>query len=303
MSIVVVQGLTKTFGRKKTIEDISFKVESGEFFGIIGPDKAGKSTILNILMDFIPPSKGSAEIFRLNCQEESDEIKKDIGFIPAFPGFYDNMKISKILRMVKKFYPDNYDPEYEKLLCERFKINPKKKAGQLTYSAQKRLCIVTALMHKPKLIIMDEPTVGLDPIMYNRFYETLFELKEKGTSAIVTAQHLGDIESICDVATILREGEIIETKKISHINKNRGKFIHVSVEGDISEMMLSLGAKEYMKKNGVVSFIYKSDVNRLIKSLAKFKIDDLKMEDLPIESEFSSYNDTIFIKEEELLPV
>lgn len=296
MSVITVYGLTKSFGRKKAINNLNFKVDSGDFFGLVGPNKSGKSTTLNLLMDFIPPTKGYAEIFRMNCQDESDEIKKSVGYIPSTPAFYDDLKVSSILRMIRKFYYDKYDENYEEFLCERFNINPKKRVGQLTFSAQKRLAIVSAVVRKPKLLLMDEPTLGLDPIMYNRFFETMFELKEDGATAIIADQNLNTIEDLCNIISIMREGEILETKSISQIKKKRGKYVHVSVEGDISDMILSLGAKKFMKKDGVVSFIYNSDVNRLIKSLAKFKIDDISMEDMPIENEFSCYQDTIFVK-------
>lgn len=297
MNVITVSGLTKSFGRHKAVDNLNFKVDSGDFFGLVGPNKSGKSTTLNLLMDFVSPTKGTAEIFGMNCQDGSDEIKKQVGYIPSHPAFYDEMKVSSILKMVKQFFYESYDTNIEEFLCERFNINPKKRVGQLTFSAQKRLAIVCAVVRQPKLILMDEPTLGLDPIMYNRFYETMFELQEDGVTAIMADQQLSNIEDICNVVAVIREGEILESKSLTQIKKKRGKFVHVAVEGDISDMMLSLGAKQFMKKDGVVSFIYNSDVNRLIKSLAKFKIDDLSMEDMPIENELSSYNDAIYYKE------
>lgn len=309
MSVVTTYGLTKSFGRKKAVNDLNFVVNSGDFFGLVGPDKSGKSTLLNLLMDFIPPTRGYAEIFRQNCRDESEEIKKVVGYIPHHPTFYDDVKVKSILRMIKQFYPATYDETYIEFLCERFNINLGKKAGRLSDGAQKRLAIVCALARRPKLLLMDEPTQGLDPIMYNRFFETMLELKEDGITTIIADKHLSGVEDLCNVVTIIREGEIVESKSISQIKKKRGKLVHVSVEGDISDMMLSLGAKKFTKKDGIVSFVYNSDVNRLIKSLAKFKVDDVTMEDIPLESEFISYNDTVFVrgasgekqKEEELL--
>ncbi|MDR2655620.1 MAG: ABC transporter ATP-binding protein [Oscillospiraceae bacterium] len=290
MSILTTLSLTKKYGRKTAIRDINVQVDEGAFFGLIGPNGSGKSTFFNILMDFVRPTKGNATIFDLDCQDSGKELKTQVGYVPAVPAFYDFMKVDKLLEYTKNFY-GYVDLEYLDSLCERFQINRNKKISAMGFSDKKKLALATALLHKPRILLLDEPLAGLVPIIRRRFLDTIQELHESGVTVVYGSQELNEAGHLCDIVALMNEGIIIETKEVADKGHARGKVVELQVEGDISELVMSLGAERFMKRSDTVSFNYYSDMDRLIKSLAKYVVHDIRVTDVPLENDLMTYKD------------
>jgi ABC-2 type transport system ATP-binding protein len=162
MNIIEVEHLTKTYGTARGIEDISFHVDEGEIFGFIGPNGAGKSTTIRILMSFIYPTGGSAKIFGKDCIKYGSEIKRDIGYLPSEVFYYDKMKVIDLLKYSASYYKKDCSKKIHEL-AERMDLDLNKKIDDLSYGNRKKVGIVQGLLHEPKLVILDEPTGGLDP--------------------------------------------------------------------------------------------------------------------------------------------
>lgn len=290
LSLLTTKDLCKNYGKTHAIKDINIKIFEGDVFALIGPKGSGKSTLINVLLDFIRPTKGSAQIFDMDCQADSHEIKKFVGYMPSNINFYNNMKVYQILEYSMNFY-ENIDQPYVESLCDILKIDLNKKFKQLSLNHKKRVALANSLIHKPRLLIMDEPLAGLSHSTEEIFLEIIARLRKQGVSILYAGENLWEIENLCDSIAIIQDGQILESKDIDQIDTKRGKYVQVIVDGDIQELAMSLGAEEYMKKDGIISFVYYSDVDRLIKSLSKHTVYDLKIENVSLEKTLISYAD------------
>ena len=182
MSAIKTENLTKYYGKARGIENLNLCVEEGEFFGFIGPNGAGKSTTIRTLLGLIQPSSGRAEIFgRAIDTGKKTEILKDIGYLPSESMFYAGMRVKDILKLSADLHKKNCKAEAD-ILCERLQLDVQKKVEELSFGNRKKVGIVCALQHNPRLLILDEPTSGLDPLMQREFFEILQERNQKGAT-------------------------------------------------------------------------------------------------------------------------
>lgn len=177
--VIVLDGLTKSYGKHRGIENISFSVERGEIFGFIGPNGAGKSTTIRTLMGLLKPTGGSASVFGLDCSRHAAEIAKKTGYLPSENCYYNNLKVKEMLQYTAQLYGMDCRDRMEEL-AERLDLDLSRKIGNLSLGNKKKVGIVSALLPSPQLLIMDEPTSGLDPLVQQTFYEILREENKGG---------------------------------------------------------------------------------------------------------------------------
>jgi ABC-2 type transport system ATP-binding protein len=212
--------VSKKYGRKIGIRGIDLTVNTGDIFGLIGPDNAGKSTILRILMNFVYPSDGEIIIFGLDATKEAKEIKKDVAYVPAEAYFYHNMKAGKYIRLMTKMHHQKVNDRYDDLI-KLFEIDPKEKFEMMDRSDQKKVALAAALSIEPKLLLLDEPTRGLDAAMKNRLYQYLTEMQANGTTIIITGRDVDEIYGLCNKIAIIENGEItVDDKAFALENPN-----------------------------------------------------------------------------------
>ena len=207
MNAVSTHNLTKYYGKSRGIVDVSLSVEQGDFFGFIGPNGAGKSTTIRTLLGLISPTNGSAEIFGRNISEKRTEILSDIGYLPSETLFYGGMRIKDILRLSADLRKKDCTQEAKKL-CERLELDTSRKIDELSLGNRKKVGIVCALQHKPKLYILDEPTSGLDPLMQREFFALLKERNDEGATVFLSSHILSEIQQHCNHAAVIRDGKI-----------------------------------------------------------------------------------------------
>src|SRR5690625_4598534 len=180
MPIVDLQNLTKYYKKNRGIVDVTFSIEEGEIFGFIGPNGAGKSTAIRTLLNFIYPTSGSATIFGYDIVAESRQIRQKVGYLPAEIHYYDDMRVIDLLRYSARFYRlENSDKRIRKL-ADRLDLDLRRKIEDLSFGNRKKTGIAQAMLHEPRLLILDEPTGGLDPLMQNVFFDMLEEERNKG---------------------------------------------------------------------------------------------------------------------------
>lgn len=288
MNVIETNKLSKTYGKSRGIDNISLEVKGGEIYGFVGPNGAGKSTTIRLLLNFIYPVSGSGKIFNKDIVKESKEIKKLIGYVPSEVRFYDDMKVKEVIEYACSFYEKvNMDEIYT--LCDVFEMDLHKKMRELSLGNKKKVAIVQALVNNPKLIILDEPTGGLDPLMQKKLFDTLKALRKRGTTIFLSSHNLMEVENLCQRVAVIKEGKIIDIIEIEKERENSGHKIIIKGE-KIDELLIkNIGGKEVNNLQGNISFMYYDDINKLIKELSNYKINKLLISEKTLEDKFMKY--------------
>lgn len=210
MIAVNLNQLSKKYGRRIGISGIDLTINEGEIFGLIGPDGAGKSTILRILMNFINPSDGDAEVFDMDVVDETKHIKKDTVYVPAEVYFYNRLKASKYINLTMKAHHCKKDEHFKEIM-QAFEINPKERFEDMDRSEQKKMALATAIAVEPRLLLLDEPLRGLDANIQNRLFDYLMDLQDNGTTILITGRDSEEIAPICNRMAVIENGEITVT--------------------------------------------------------------------------------------------
>lgn len=288
MNIIETKNLTKNYGKNRGIQDINISVKEGEIFGFIGPNGAGKSTTIKTLLNFIYPTSGSSKILGMDIVEDSSKIKEYIGYVPSEVRYYDDVKVKDIIKYSKSFYPKT-DQEYVDKICNELELDVNKKMGELSLGNKKKVSIAQALIHSPKLLILDEPTNGLDPLMQNKLFNILLKEKEKGNTVFLSSHNLTEVQNLCDRACVIKDGKIIDIIEIEKETSKLNLKITLTSSDITKEIILALSSKLLSNKENTYTFTYSKDIDTLIKEISKFKIDELLIEKENLEDTFLDY--------------
>ena len=208
MSIIEVNNLTKYYGKARGIVDVSFNVEEGEIFGFIGPNGAGKSTTIRLFCSLIYPSSGEAKIFGKDCIKYGPEIRQEIGYLPSEVFYYEGMKVLELLKYSASFYKkDCTERIYE--LSDLMELDLKRRIDDLSYGNKKKVGIVQGLLHEPKLLFLDEPTLGLDVAARKKIWEHISALRKRGMTIFMTTHYMEEADEYCDRVAIIDNGRIV----------------------------------------------------------------------------------------------
>ena len=277
--------LTKSYGRARGIIDLNLTVPTGEFFGFIGPNGAGKSTTIRTLLGFIAPTGGSARVLGMDIRTKREDILRAVGYLPSEAVFHPGMKVRDVLKLSAGLRGLNC-AERARQLCERMQLDPARKVEQLSFGNRKKVGIVCALQHDPKLLILDEPTSGLDPLMQREFFRILGELHAAGTTVFLSSHVLSEIQRNCSRAAIIREGRIIACDRVEKLTQASAR--RVNIHGAVQLEGLT-GVRDLHADNQGASFLYSGDVNALIRALANQRISDLTVSEPDLEEIFLHY--------------
>lgn len=280
--------LTKNYGKSRGVIDINLKVNEGEFYGFIGPNGAGKSTTIRLLFNFIYPTSGSAKIFGKDSVKESKDIKEEVGFVPSEVNYYKNMKVSDILNYAQSFKSEK-DMDRLEELCKIFEVEKNKLVGELSLGNRKKVAIIQALLNRPRLLILDEPTNGLDPLMQKKLFEILVEENKKGTTIFFSSHNLTEVQRFCHRVAIIREGKLVEVKKVDELLGVNVSKVTITSKDDLKALLKNKHIAQITQEADTVSFLYNGDINILIKELCSIKIKELKIEEPALEDTFMSY--------------
>ena len=287
MNILEIKNLTKYYGNILGVKDLSLTLKQGEIFGFIGPNGAGKSTTIHLIMNLINKTEGTILLNGKEIVKNDVNLKEIIGYLPSEIHLYEDLTVKEMLNYHETFYKQNI----HKRRCElvkKLKLDETKKIEDLSLGNLKKLGIVLAFMHSPKLLILDEPTSGLDPIMQNTFYELLKEEKKKGTTIFYSTHILNEVSKVCDRVGIIKEGKLIKIETTKEIrNKN---FTFVKIESsEIDKIITDLKLDENLKVDNKIRFKNEFSSDTLIKKLAKYKIDNILIEEATLEDIFMHY--------------
>ena len=285
MEAIEMKGLTKIYRKRAALDNVQLTVEQGERFGFIGPNGAGKSTTIKLLLDFIKPSKGSARIFGLDAQKDSESLKRIIGYVPSDVHYYSNLTVEEILMMTGKFHHIQNIKEMMAYYVERFALEPKKKMKDLSLGNRKKVAIVNSLLFHPQLLILDEPTNGLDPLMQHRLFEELNYHNKEGATIFISTHNLPEVEAFCTRTAFIREGKIISVEDMAS-GYQPGKVVTRTGSAIVTEDFESKGYRVLSRTDRVVSLLYKDNVNQILADMSSLDLEDIEIRNQNLEEKF-----------------
>jgi len=288
MSIIEVSHLTKYYGKSRGIVDVSFKENEGEIFGFIGPNGAGKSTTIRLLLSLIHPTSGSARVFGKDVVTDGPEIRRDIGYLPSEVFYYEGMKVIDLLKYSASFYKRDCTQRMNEL-SEIMELELNRRISDLSYGNKKKVGIVQGLLHSPKLLFLDEPTAGLDPLMQRKFFDLIRAENSRGVTVFFSSHILGEVQRLCTRVGIIRDGRIVEISDIRTLQKNNYKKIQVSAKGLTSTAFNIPGVTNIQAENNTLHFFFKGDINEVVKKVSSLKVVDLTIEEPTLEEIFMHY--------------
>ena len=285
MNAIETRGLTKYYGKARGIIDLDLTVEEGEFFGLIGPNGAGKSTTIRTLLGLISPTGGSASVLGLDIHKEKPQLLSRVGYLPSEITFYPGMKVSQVLRLSARLRNKNCDREAAEL-CSRLQLDVSRRVEDLSLGNRKKVGIVCALQHSPELLILDEATSGLDPLMQREFFEILQERNREGTTVFLSSHVLSEIQHNCSRAAIIRGGKIVASGAVSELADSGARRVQLRGQLDLTGLT---GIRGLSQAGDSMSFLYSGDLPALLGRLAQGKVQDLTIAEPDLEEIFLHY--------------
>lgn len=270
MNAIEIRGLTKNYGKKRGVENLDLVVEEGDIFGYLGPNGAGKSTTIRCLLGLTHFRQGEILVQGMDVRRQKEEILREVGYMPSEAQFYPTMKVRDVIRYAADMRGMDCRQEAEKL-CERLQVDGNKRVEELSLGNRKKVSIVCAMQHTPRLFLFDEPTSGLDPLMQAEFFKLVLEYNRKGTTVFLSSHVLPEVKKYCRHAAILREGRLIRTDTVENLTRTNAKHIR----------MVRDGVEE--------DFVYRGDLNTLLRDLAAQDISDIVIEEPELEETFMHF--------------
>ena len=285
MDAIRTTELTKNYGKARGITGLNLRVAEGELFGFIGPNGAGKSTTIRTLLGLISPSSGRAEVLGRDVLSDKKALLQRVGYLPAETVFYPGMRVGEVLKLSAGLRKRDCTGEARRL-CERFQLDVSRKVDELSLGNRKKTAIVCALQHRPELLILDEPTGGLDPLMQREFFDVLRERNREGTTVFLSSHVLSEIQRSCTRAAIIRAGRLIACGSVEELSRTNAK--RVTVHGSAEIETLS-GVRDLRRGENSASFLYSGGMNELLRVLAAGCVSDLSVSEPDLDEIFLHY--------------
>jgi len=288
MNAIELSSLSKFYGNQCGIDSVSFTVKKGEIFGFIGPNGAGKSTTIRTLLGLLKATSGKAEIMGIDIGNEGAMIREKIGYLPSEVDYYSEMSSKELLlyhaAMYKVVDVENKIQE----LATYFQLELDRPIDDLSYGNKKKCAIIQSVLHDPEVLILDEPTGGLDPLMQNRFFELLERQNKKGVTIFFSSHVLSEIQRMCDRAAIIRDGKIMAVEDISTLLSKQMKMVRL-VTTSVNNIILPVGALNHHQSGQKHTFDYVGPTQDLVTWLSSQSIIDVTLSEPDLERIFMNY--------------
>jgi ABC-2 type transport system ATP-binding protein len=289
---IETEALTKRYGRHRGIEDVSFAVGAGEVFGFLGPNGAGKTTTIRTLLDLIHPTAGSARIFGLDSRRDSVAIRARLGNLPGDFGFGREATGREALRLLSRVRGVDGGARAEEL-AQRFRADLDRPLGQLSRGNRQKIGLILATFHQPELLILDEPTGGLDPLMQEEFLALVAEERERGAAVFLSSHELDEVQRVCDRVGIVRGGRLVAVERIAELLGKARRHFTVELADPVGlERLRSLpGVAEFEIAGSRATFTAGGDLDAVVRELAGHHVHDLEATHPSLEEVFLGYYD------------
>lgn len=291
MSVIEISHITKDYGSRRGVFDVSFSVKEGEVLGFLGPNGAGKTTTIRQLMGFIRPDSGTLSILSMDCFKDADKIEKSLGYLPGEIAFMDAMSGMEFIHFVGKMKGMKDFKRAEELM-EMFELNAAGKLKKMSKGMKQKIGIVCAFMNtEANILILDEPTSGLDPLMQNRFVELILEEKKKGKTILMSSHMFEEIERTCDRAVIIRQGEVVAIEEMEKLKEGRQKILEVTFQEPAMAAGFAAGIPKAIYESGSQTVTVKAGKNldTVVKKAGEYTVMDLNVRTQSLEEFFMHF--------------
>ena len=287
---IEIDNLTKLYGDHRAISNINLEVCEGEVFGYLGPNGAGKTTTIRTLLDFIRPSSGSASIFGLDTRANSREIKRRVAYLPGDIMLYEKLTGREALTYTANLR-GGVDWRFVADLAERLECDLTRKIRTLSRGNKQKVGLIKAFMNKPLLIIMDEPSSGLDPLMQQEFYRLIEEVKADGRTVFISSHIMPVVERVCDRVGIIRRGELVTVEDVSALKERALHQLefHFSASVPLEAFAGLPGVRDVAVNGSVLTCTTMGSPDALIKAVARYEVVKLVSHEPHLEDVFLSY--------------
>ncbi|MGH7599793.1 MAG: ABC transporter ATP-binding protein [bacterium] len=289
-----LRDLTKRYHQVTALHNVSFAVETGEIFGYLGPNGAGKTTTLRLLLGLAHPTAGEVEIFGKRVAPSSHHsmaMRQRLGFLPGELSLYGDMTGQALLDYFARFRP-LHPPVWRERLLEALALDAetlRRRVKLLSHGTRQKLGLVIAMQHQPDLLLLDEPTIGLDPLMQRAFIELIRELAGRGTTIFFSSHILSEVENLCQRVAILRTGELIALESIAKLREKMVRRMTIRFAGTVSPLENLPGIVRAETRDDVLTLFVSGDINPLVRQLANHQIEHLVFPEPELEDIFAHY--------------
>lgn len=284
------EGLTKFYGKSRGIVDINLDVRQGEVFGYLGPNGAGKTTTIRTLLNLIRPTRGQATILGFDTRRESIETRRRIGYLPGEMELYKNLTGEEYLQYHGHLRSE-VEWEHVKQLAQRMESDLSQRIGTLSHGNKQKIGLIQAFMHQPQLLILDEPTIGLDPLMQQEFYRLIAEIKAEGRTVFLSSHIMPEVERVCDRVAIIREGRLIAVEDIDTLKARalRHLEVHFAVPVPPDKFTDIDGVQDVIVENDTLRCTVTGTLDAFVKTAAQFEVMNLISQEPSLEEIFLAY--------------
>jgi len=279
------QALTKRYGGVAALDHLDLEVPRGEVFGFLGPNGAGKTTTIRLLLGLIRPTAGRATIFGLDCERQSVAAHRRVAFVAGEANLWPSLTGAETLHLLGRVH-GQVDEAYRDELVERFDLDPGKKVRAYSKGNRQKVILIAALMVRPDVLILDEPTTGLDPLMEQAFRRSIAEARERGQTVFLSSHIMSEVEALCDRVGILRQGKLVEVGTLAQLRHLSALTVEATFNGAVPELSGVAGVSAVTTDGRVVRCQVRGPVEPLLKVLAAADVSQLLSREPSLEELF-----------------
>ncbi len=289
---IAIRDLAKSYGPVHAVRGVTFDVQRGEIFGFLGLNGAGKTTTIRILLDLLRPSRGQAQLFGLDCQRQSRQTRAMVGYMPGELGFYSDMTGLEVLDLMARLSGSAIEAGHRLLLADRLELaraDLRRPLRVYSTGMKRKLGLIQALQTDPPLLVLDEPTEGLDPLVQQALHELLFELRGRGRTVFMSSHVLSEVERLCDRIGVIRHGEMVLLSTVEEARRRSGRTVRIQFASPVEAIELPAGMRLVSQTPDRWSVRIEHEVGALLPILAHLPVRDLDIVEPALEDVLRSF--------------
>jgi ABC-2 type transport system ATP-binding protein len=287
-AVIRTEGLTKRFGATVALDDLTLGVERGEVLGYLGPNGAGKTTTTRLLLGLLRPTAGTASILGLDPWADTVELHARLAYVPGELAVWPQLTGGQMLDLLGALH-GSVDPAYRDELCQRFEFDPSKKGRSYSKGNRQKVGLIAALMTRAEILILDEPTAGLDPLMEMTFRGCVGEAREHGQTIFLSSHILSEVEAVCDRVAILRQGRLADLGTLESLRAMSAREVEVRFDGSVPDLTQIPGVTAVRVEDGTARVQVRGSADPLIKALATHEVAQITAREPSLEEVFLTY--------------